>query len=169
MYLFCRLSDTVTKVTSIVIKKHFDGQTNLGGYMSGYTTDGWMNQKTDRVTDWLHAWLTAGCWKTDIKRWTDGLTELAEWWTDRCLINEVTSRWIDQKTDRQMDRQSDCLTDEQIQELSDKLMDWPSDWLNDWQTLRWSDRFVRSTDNYELDLNILTSCPHLRSLFLLYS
>ena len=151
MYLFCRLSDTVTKVTSIVIKKHFDGQTNLGGYMSGYMTDGWMDQKTD------------------IKRWTDGLTELAEWWTDRCLINEVTSRWIDQKTDRQMDRQSDCLTDEQIQELSDKLMDWPSEWLNDWQTLRWSDRFVRSTDNYELDLNILTSCPHLRSLFLLYS
>lgn len=51
MYLFCRLSDTVTKVTSIVIKKHFDGQTNLGEYMSGYTTDGWMDQKTDRQSD----------------------------------------------------------------------------------------------------------------------
>lgn len=83
MYLFCRLSDTVTKVTSIVIKKHFDGQTNLGGYMSGYTTDGWMDQKTDRQSDWLTDWLLAAERQTlrdelmDWQNWlNDGQTDV---------------------------------------------------------------------------------------------
>ena len=39
-----------------------------------------MDESKDRQTE--SEWVT-DYWQTDIKRWTDGLTELAEWWTDK--------------------------------------------------------------------------------------